>query len=91
MVGFELGTNVGSELGFLGGKVIGTILGAVDRLPIRIYNGRVIGSLEGFIDGAVDGKCLCFFLNRVCSHIRMEILKTGLYVYVCVGVEGIYT
>ena len=38
--------------------MIGTILGAIYGLPIEIYEGRVIGSLEGFIDGAVEDQCL---------------------------------
>ena len=40
--------------------MIGSILGAVYGLPIEICDSRVIGSLEGFIDGAVEDKCLCF-------------------------------
>ena len=38
--------------------MIGTILSAVDGLPIGIYDDRVIGYLEGFIDGDVEDKCL---------------------------------
>ena len=60
VVGFQLGTYVGSELGLWGGGVIGTILGAVYVLPIRPCEGSVIGYLECIIDGDVDGKCLCF-------------------------------
>ena len=40
--------------------MIGTILDAVYGLPIGTCNIRVIRSLEGFIDGYLDGKCLCF-------------------------------
>ena len=40
--------------------MIGTILDAVYVPPIGTHNSRVIGSLEDFIDGALDGKCLCF-------------------------------
>ena len=51
----------------------------------------MIGSLEVFIDGDVEDKCLCSFLNRVCSYVRLGILETGLYIYVCIVVEGMYT
>ena len=60
VVGFELGTNLGYELGFCDGRVLWKILGAVYGIPIGKCDGRVIVSLEGFIDGAVNGKCLCF-------------------------------
>ena len=30
-------------------------------------------------------------LYRVCTHVRLVILATGLCIYVCVGVEGMYT
>ena len=59
-VGFELGTNVGYEIGLWNGRVTGTILGDVYTLPIGTCNKRGIGSLEGFIDMAVDGKCFCY-------------------------------
>ena len=39
--------------------MIETILGAVYGIPIWTCEGRVIGSLEGFIHGAVYGKFLC--------------------------------
>ena len=39
--------------------MIGTIIGAVDGLPIGIYDDRLIGSFESFIDGDVEDKCLC--------------------------------
>ena len=95
--------------------MIGTILGAVYKLPIGTCDGRVIWSLKGFIDGAVDGKCLCLcccigyvhmqdwefwqqefvfmfvLLYRVCTHVRMVNLPTGVCIYFCVGVEGMYT
>ena len=32
-----------------------------------------------------------FVFERVCSHIRMGVLETGLYVYGCAGVEGMCT
>ena len=59
VVGFELGTNVGYEIGFWYGRVIGIILGAVYALPIETLNSRVIGYLEVFIDGYVNGNCFC--------------------------------
>ena len=31
------------------------------------------------------------YLNRVCTHIRLGMLETGLYVHVCIFVEGMYT
>ena len=39
--------------------MLGKILGTVDGIPIGTCAGRVIGSLEDLIDGAVVGKCLC--------------------------------
>ena len=52
--------------------MIETILGAVDGLPIGIYDDRVIGSFEGFIDGDVEDKCLC------CLYLKgMYTCKTG--------------
>ena len=57
--GFQLGANVGYEMDFWYGRVIGTILFAVYGLPIGTCEGRVKWSLEGFIYGAVDGECLC--------------------------------
>ena len=30
-------------------------------------------------------------LYRVCTHIELGVLAIGLSVYVCVGVEGMYT
>ena len=30
-------------------------------------------------------------LYRVCTHVELGVLATGLSVYVCVGVEGMYT
>ena len=39
--------------------MIGTIIGAVDGLPIGICDGRVIVYLKGFLDRAVEDKCLC--------------------------------
>ena len=39
--------------------MIETILGAMYGIPIGTCNSRMIGYLEGFIDGAVYGKCLC--------------------------------
>ena len=35
--------------------MIGTILGAVDVVPLGICDGTVLGYLEGFTDGAVVG------------------------------------
>ena len=57
VVGFEPGTH---ELCFWDGIVIGTKLGAMYRLPIWKCGKIVMGYFEGFIDGDVDGKCLCF-------------------------------
>ena len=59
VVVFELETNVGSEVGFWGGRFLGTIRVAMDGFPIGTCDSTVIGYLEGFIDGAVVGKCLC--------------------------------
>ena len=87
VVGFEPGTHVGYELCFWVGRVIGTILGSVYELPIVTCDKRVIGSLEGFIDGVVEDKSLFFlFLYRLCTYVRMGILETvlSLYVYVVV-------
>ena len=47
------------ELGFLDGRVIETILGAVYGIPIGTCKKRMIRSLEIFIYGDVYGKCLC--------------------------------
>ena len=30
-------------------------------------------------------------LYRVCTHVELGVLATGLCVYVCVGLEGMYT
>ena len=49
--------------------MIGKILGAVDGLPIGVYDDRVIGYLEGFIDGALEDKCLCFLFLRGYEHM----------------------
>ena len=74
------------------GEMIGTIIGAIDGLPIGTCDIRVIGYLEGFIDEAVEDKCLCFLLfYRVCSHVRLGIFETDPFVYVCIVVEGMYT
>ena len=35
--------------------MIGTILGASNRLPVGKYYGIELGSLEGSIDGTADG------------------------------------
>ena len=34
---------------------------------------------------------MIFVFKRVFTHVRLGILETGLYVYVCVVVEGMYT
>ena len=34
---------------------------------------------------------MCFFLCRVCTHVRLVILEMSLCFYVCVVVEGMYT
>ena len=89
---FELGENVRSGLGLWDRKAIGTILGAVDGLPIGICDDRVIEYSEGFIDEALEDKCLWFLLlYRVCSHVRLGMFETCLYVHVCIFVEGMYT
>ena len=49
--------------------MIETILGAMYGIPIGTCDSRVIGSLEGFIDGAVYGKCLCLFSFKGYVHM----------------------
>ena len=56
VLGLEIGTNGGSELGFWYGRVLVNILGAVGVLPLGTCDGTVLGFLEGFIDGVVVGK-----------------------------------
>ena len=40
--GLKFGTNEGNALGLMDGKVLVTVLGAIDRLPLGIYDGREI-------------------------------------------------
>ena len=68
-VGFELEKNGGSEISFWDCNVLGTILSAVDGLPISKYDGTVLGYLESFIYGDVVGKCLCFCCCRGYVHM----------------------
>ena len=82
----ELGTNVGYELGFRYGRVIGKILVAVYGIPIGTCNSMLIGYLEGFIYGDMDDKCVCLFLYRVCINVILVIFSTRVFVNICVGV-----
>ena len=79
VVGFELRTNWGSELGLWDGRVLGTILGSVDGLSICTFDGSMLEYLEGFVDGAVVGKFLC-----LCTHVRLVIFEMIMFVYVYV-------
>ena len=69
VVRLDLGKIGGSELGFWYGRLIGTIIGAVERLPLGTCDGTVIRSLEGFIDGAVICKYLCLCCCRGYVHM----------------------
>ena len=44
MCGLKFGTNEGTALGLMDGKVLVTILSAIDRLPLGIYDGSDLGS-----------------------------------------------
>ena len=50
--------------------MLGTIIGTVDGIPIGTCDGRVLGYLECFIDGAVVGKCLCLCHFRGYVHMQ---------------------
>ena len=56
LVWLKLGTNDGYKLVFWGGRVLVTINGAVNRLPLGTCDSTVLGCLEGIIYGAVVGK-----------------------------------
>ena len=54
--GFELGTNVGKNLGFFDVKVLGTTLGVADGITLGIDEGTKLGSSDGSSDGSNEGK-----------------------------------
>ena len=47
------------------GKILGTILGNVDGIKLRLYFGTDLGtlSLDGYSDGSNDGNTLVLFLG----------------------------
>ena len=53
---FELGTNVGKNLGFFDGKVLGTTLGFSDGITLGIDEGTELGSSDCSSVGSNKGK-----------------------------------
>ena len=49
VVVLEIGNNEGTKIGFWDGKVIGTILGSIDRLSLDTYDGTYLGSTDGTV------------------------------------------
>ena len=60
-----LGSDEGITLVSTDGKILGTILGNVDGIKLRLYFGTDLGtlSLDGYFDGSNDGNTLVLFLG----------------------------
>ena len=61
--------NEGYQLVFWGGIFLGTIIDAVDGLPLHTCDDKVLGYLEGFVDGDVVENCLYLCCCTGCVHM----------------------
>ena len=93
MPGYSLGYTDGKvlhadeviKLGSTDGKVLGTILGNVDRIKLRIDVGIELGSLDGSFDGSNDGNIEGLFNEDSLIYTDGKVYVSG------EGIKMVYT